>query len=84
MPARRQAIPATRRDAFGQKIPSSRGTSSAPHPPDDGGNLGRKELPAGTPSDIIMLLNREIANVIALPDMKEPTRSRSSFFASAS
>lgn len=28
-------------------------------------------VPAGTPSDIVTLLNREIVNVIALPDMKE-------------
>ena len=28
-------------------------------------------VPAGTPKDIIALLHREIATIIALPDMKE-------------
>ncbi len=28
-------------------------------------------VPAGTPSDVVTLLNREIVNVIALPDMRE-------------
>jgi tripartite-type tricarboxylate transporter receptor subunit TctC len=28
-------------------------------------------VPAGTPREIVTLLNREIANIVALPDMQE-------------
>ena len=28
-------------------------------------------VPAGTPKDIVVLLNREIAKILALPDMKD-------------
>jgi hypothetical protein len=45
--------------------------TEAGYPTVEGENWQAVLVPAGTPGDIITLLNREIVKVITLPDMKE-------------
>jgi tripartite-type tricarboxylate transporter receptor subunit TctC len=45
--------------------------AAAGYPGLDGDGWVGALVPAGTPRDIVVLLNREIARVIALPDVKE-------------
>jgi tripartite-type tricarboxylate transporter receptor subunit TctC len=54
-----------------QALPDVPTIAEAGYPGMEGENWFGVFVPAGTPSDIVTLLNREIANVIALPDMKE-------------
>jgi tripartite-type tricarboxylate transporter receptor subunit TctC len=54
-----------------QALPNVPTIAEAGYPGMEGENWFGVLVPAGTPSDIIVLLNREVVNVIALPDMKE-------------
>jgi tripartite-type tricarboxylate transporter receptor subunit TctC len=54
-----------------QALPDVPTIVEAGYPGMEGENWFGVLVPAGTPSDIVTMLNREIVNVIALPDMKE-------------
>jgi len=52
-------------------LPDAPTIAAAGHPGLDGDGWVGALVPAGTPKDIIALLNREIARIIALPDVTE-------------
>jgi tripartite-type tricarboxylate transporter receptor subunit TctC len=54
-----------------QALPNVPTIAEAGHPGMEGENWFGVLVPAATPGDIVTLLNREIVDVIALPDMKE-------------
>jgi tripartite-type tricarboxylate transporter receptor subunit TctC len=54
-----------------QALPNVPTIAEAGYPGMEGENWFGVFVPAGTPSDIVTLLNRQIVNVIALPDLKE-------------
>jgi tripartite-type tricarboxylate transporter receptor subunit TctC len=54
-----------------QALPNVPTIAEAGYPGMEGENWFGVFVPAGTPSDIVTRLNREIVDVIALPDMKE-------------
>ena len=45
--------------------------TEADHPDVEGENWQAVLVPAGTPPDIVALLNREIVGIMAMPEMKE-------------
>jgi len=52
-------------------LPDAPSIAAAGYPGLDGDGWVGALLPAGTPKDIVALLNREIVRIIALPDVKE-------------
>jgi tripartite-type tricarboxylate transporter receptor subunit TctC len=54
-----------------QALPDVPTIVDAGYPGMEGENWFGVLVPAGTPSDVVTLLNREVVNVIALPDIKE-------------
>jgi tripartite-type tricarboxylate transporter receptor subunit TctC len=54
-----------------QSLPDVPTTTEAGYPAVAGDNWQGIVVPAGTPKDVIAFLNREIAEIVALPDIKE-------------